>query len=62
MKVRGIEWDEAKRSHFRERGRCTAGQVEDVILARCHRTRVKSWPLTDKHAVSYLAWRKSTAR
>ena len=40
MKVTGVEWDRANRRHFREHGRCTEEQVEDVLLQRRYRSRV----------------------
>ncbi len=39
MKVSGIEWDENNRAHFKEHGRASREQVEDILSARANPSR-----------------------
>ena len=39
MKVAALEWDALNQRHFKEHGRCTQREVEDVLFARCYPTR-----------------------
>jgi uncharacterized DUF497 family protein len=42
VRVDGVQWDNVNRRHFRENHRCTFGEVEDVLLSTCHRSRCTS--------------------
>ncbi len=41
MKVTGVQWDRGNTSHFQEHGRCKKKDVEDILKARCFRTRAR---------------------
>jgi len=43
-RTKPILWDAGNRAHFREHGRCTEKQVEDVLTHRCFRSRFREQP------------------
>jgi hypothetical protein len=44
MKIVGIEWDAANLMHFTSHGRCHQKEVEEILLSRCHPSRVVEQP------------------
>jgi uncharacterized DUF497 family protein len=40
VKIAAVEWDAANMRHFNEHGRCARREVEEVLFARYHPTRM----------------------